>query len=206
MNKQNLVAISNVLAGFASLPQTKKGEDLREYTKRAYTAFDNFLQKQSEQIDEVADFVDTISKKAIYNAIAKIPIRRKIVEEFCKVNDPLEIQEPEEATTEEILEFNGMPKNLGEQMENDAFENLIKKLKTPKSDGITKTEAAKLAEEHFGKHEPVMPSEKKYTHGKGGTTRKYHWESEIQDLYLEDHLKFAESIGIEDRFHSEEEE
>lgn len=204
MNKQNLVPVSNLLSGFATLPEPKKGEKIETYAKRAYNSFDDFLQKQAEIIDEVADFVDTINKKGLYNAVSKVPIRRKIVAEFCKVNAPLEIQEPEEATTEEILEFNGLPKNLGEQMDDEQFQNLIKKLKTPKSDGITKTEAQKMREEHYGKFEPVMPSEKSYTHGNGGKTRKYHWESEIQDLFLSDHENFTNSLKIEDRFHTVE--
>jgi len=206
MNKQNLIPVSNVLAGIATLPEPKENEKLENYAKRAYQSFDNFLEKTAKEIDEVADFVDTISKKALYNAVAKVPIRRKIVAEWCEKNDPIEIKEPEEATAEEILEFNGLSSNLGDQMESEQFSNLIKKLKTPKSDGITKTEAQRLREEHHGKREPVMPSEKSYTHGNGGKTRKYHWESDIQDLFLSDHIKFIDSLDIEDRFHTVESE
>lgn len=204
MDKKALYIVSEILIDDA-IPNAKKGEKFEDYLKRGFQSFADFVEKRASENSAIEDYLKTVSRNNLYNAIAMVPVRSAIVGNFCKVNDPVEITEPEEATTADILEHNGLPKDLEKSMDADAFQNLIKKLKTPKSQGLTATERREMIENHHAKYEPAFPSEKEYSHGTGGTTRGWHWEADLQDEYLKDHERFTSKYKLDDRFYSEPE-
>ena len=132
-----------------------------------------------------------------------------LVKQFCRVNDSFDIEPPKEATTEEILEFNGVkgtPDMLKDAMGEEAFNDYLERLKTPKKDGLTQTEINEKREAHYAKYEPAFPSEKSYSHGSGGTTRGYHWQSDLQEEFLKDHNNFLNEYGLSDSFPEIEEQ
>lgn len=206
MKKDILPVASQIYADFV-IGMPANNSKFENFVKAQYESFDSYLAEKAEELETAADFVETLKNKPLYNAIAKVSVRQRIVANWCEVRNPVEIEEPEEASDSEILEFNGLPSDLADSMESDAFNSLMKKLKTPASKKMGKRERQELIERHYAKLQPAYPSEKTFEHnGKEGTTFGYHWSAEIQDQYLEDHIAFVEHFGINDRFHSEEPE
>ena len=197
MDKKSLSTISSLIA-FEAIPKAKKDEEFEAFVKRAYPEFDKYVQENSNPtIQEMASDM----KDELMNAIAKLSARTVIVERFCAVNKPFQLEAPKDATVQEILELNGVAgkeKDLRKIMGDSAFESYISNLKKPKKDGLTQTAIREKREEHYAEFEPVFPSEKEYTHGTGGSTRGYHWQSNLKDAYLSDHKNFVNSFGLED--------
>lgn len=199
MDKQKLNLVSELIA-YDEIPSAKKGETLEAYVSRAYPVFDSSVEKSS---NPVVKQVQEDCKDELMNAIAKLPVRRLLVSRFCQANDPFTLEPPKEATTADILEFNGVKgseADLKKIMGDEAFEAYINKLKTPKKDGMSQTEINREREKHYAKYEPLMPSEKSYSHNGGGTTRDYHWQGSIQGLYVEDHNNFLAKFNVSDQF------
>lgn len=205
MDKQTLNVISQLVAEDA-IPKAKKGEDLDKYVQRAYPKFEEAVSKSDNSI---ISEIEKDSEDPLKNAVSKLEVRRMLVKRFCQVNDPFDIEPPKEATTSDILEFNGVKgseKELKDIMGKEAFEDYINRLKTPKKDGLTQTEIKQKREQHYAKYEPAFPSEKRYSHNTGGTTRGYHWQSDLQDAFLQDHVDFLLHFDLEDSFPVIEEE
>lgn len=200
MQKQTLNTVSELIA-VESIPKAKKGEKIGEFVQRAYPLFEQFI---SESSNPVINEVQSDSEDALKNAVSKLEARIQLVKQFCRVNDPFDIEPPKEATVQEILEHNGIEasaEKMQEVMGAEQFEEYVNHLKEPKKDGLTKTEIAQKREEHYAQYTPVFPSEKTYTHnGNEGTTRGFHWQSSIQDEYLKDHLAFLDAFDLNDSF------
>lgn len=203
MDKQTLNTVSSlvaedVLAVKANAPN--EGESLQDYVARVYPEFEAAV---SASGNSVVTEIANDSADPLKNAISKLEIRRLLAEAYCEVNDPFEVEAPEEATVADILAHNevqGTEKQLRKIMGDVAFDAYIKKLRTPKSDGLSKTQVAKLREEHMARYEPLFPSEKEYTHNNGGTTRDYHWQASLQGEFVEDHERFLSEFGLSDSF------
>lgn len=199
MDKSTLNTVSELQA-FEAIPKAKEGEKLEDYVKRAYPQFEESVSKSK---NPVVLSIASDSEDEMRNAISKLSVRTRIVELYCQANDPFTLEPPKEATDEDILKFNGVQgsaEQLQEIMGAEAFEAYLKKLKTPKKDGISKRELDQKRDDHYGKYEPVMPSSKEFTHGSGGTTRGYHWDGSIQTQYLSDHQNFLSAFGLTDSF------
>jgi len=205
MKKGELNTVSELVA-FESIPQAKDGESLEDYIQRAYPAFEQFVgNSENPVIKEIKEN----SVKELHNAISKLSARRMLVKRWCMKNDPFDVQPPEEATDAEILDHNDIEASVEQMIDvmgEDNFRDYIDRLKTPKKDGHTQTEIRQMSEEHHGKYEPAYPSEKEYTHGSGGTTRKFHWEKALKDQFRQDHQKFLNEYGLEDSFPETESE
>lgn len=199
MDRKSLFVVSGLLA-FDAIPKAKKDEEFEAFVKRAYPELEKTASKSSNPV--IQDFV-TDCKDPLLNAIGKIEAKWQIVRNYCAVNDPFKLVAPKEATVEEILQHNGVKgsvSDLKKIMGDEAFDNYIERLRKPKKDGLTQTQIKEKEIEHFSKYEPVFPSEKEYTHGSGGTTRGWHWQSAIQDQYLAEHEAFLKEFGLEDSF------
>lgn len=199
MDKKSLNHVAELIS-FECLPKAKKGESLEEYVKRAYPKFEEFILKSE---NPVISQIEGDLKNPVRNAAARVSLRHRLVENWCKVNDPFELEPPKDATTDEILAHNGVESDseaLKKAMGADAFEAYIKGLKTPKKDGLSAKEVAEKRDAHFGQYEPVMPSKKEYTHGTGGETRDYHFDGSLQVQFLNDHENFLNALNLEDTF------
>lgn len=198
MDKKVLIGIVELMAqgklaplGATVLPEAKKGEKFETYLKRSFNEFE-------EKAGQVADIADSCNDP-IQNASAKLAVRMAIVENYCKVNDPFEIEQPEGESEEEILKRAGVtnPQALKDAMEEEAYQAFVNSYRK-KSKGLTKTQIAEQRVEHYAQYEPAYPVERKHNHGKGGTTRGWHFDGELQDQFVKDHLDFIERYEIEE--------
>lgn len=190
MDKQAIDTLSRLIA-FETIPTAKKNEKLETFVKRAYTQFTDGLGDSENPV--IAELAEKLSRDVLYESVAGLNARRRIVANWCRTNDPFEVPEPSEATDQEILDHNdieGTPEQLTEIMGKKGYEKLLKKLRTPKKDGKTKTEIRQEREEHFAQYEPAFPSKKEYSHNSGGTTRRFHWQKNIQQEFVDDHKAF----------------
>lgn len=205
MDKKTLNTVSELVA-VEAIPKAKKDETFEEFVNRVYGSFEEFVEKSN---NSVISEIQSDSRDPLKNAISKLEVRKTLVKQFCRVNDPFDIEPPKEATTAEILEHNGVKGSedmLKEAMGEDAFNDYLERLKTPKKDGLTQTEVNEKREEHYAQYEPAFPSEKTYSHGSGGSTRGYHWQSDLQSEFLTDHQNFLDHYGLSDSFPKVEEE
>lgn len=199
MDKQTLNTVS-MLVALEAIDPASEGEDFNDYVSRVYPEFEEFVLGSD---NSVISEIESDSEDALRNAISKLEVRRVIVQRYCAVNDKFDIEPPKEATDQEILDHNGVEGTVDELkqiMGKSAFADYLKRLKTPKKDGLTQTEINEKREQHYAQYEPVFPAQKSYSHGNGGTTRKYHWEKDLQGEFLEDHQAFLDAFDLSDSF------
>jgi hypothetical protein len=199
MEKQTLNVVSSLIA-FDAIPKAKKDESMKDYVQRAYPEFEKAVENSSNPIIQE---VKSDSEKDLHNAISKLEARIMLTRRYCQVNDPFLLEPPKEATVEEILEHNGIagsPDDLRKIMGDEPFEKYIQSLRTPKKDGLTPTKIREEEEKHYAKHEPLYPCIKEFTHNNGGTTRGYHWQSSLKDVFIQDHERFLNEYGVTDTF------
>lgn len=205
MDKKTLNTVSELVAQ-ESIPKAKKDEKFEDFVSRVYPNFEDFVSNSNNSV--IAE-IKNDSEDPLKNAISKLEVRRMLVKQYCRVNDSFDIEPPKEATTAEILEFNGVEGSEDELksiMGESAFNDYLERLKTPKKDGLTQTEINEKREAHYAKYEPAFPSEKSYSHGSGGTTRGYHWQADLQEQFLNDHQEFLDHFGLSDSFPEVEEQ
>lgn len=207
MNKQTLNDLSKLITELTPFKPNKK-EDLNSFVKRAYDGIYDKLEDLSDK--ETIQSIISDLESDMQTAVFALPVRRSIVEAWCKANDPVEISEPEDASDDDILAHNGFTASAEEMqkvMPKKDFENLMAKLRVPKSKGLGKREREAIIERHYAKYQPLFPSEKTFTHnGNEGSTFGYHWAGAIQDEYVADHQKFVAEFDLSDRFIKVEDE
>lgn len=180
----------------------KKGESLKNFTLRVIQEIPAWLRKNSSE-PLVKESINHLKEDQIYKAIFFIYLR-KIV---CDIHTPFVIGEKPELTDEELLSENGISKDLIQALPEDALQSLIKKYRKP-AQKMSALEKQKLFDEHVSKkvgdvYPDLVTFVLKYQKTKDGekspvkiSTRDYHWKSEVQDLYVENFLKFEKALGF----------
>lgn len=205
MDKQTLNLLSESVA-YNQIDSPNEGESIEEYVQRVYPQFEEYVTQTGNPIESD---IEQASKEPKRNAASKLAVRRRIVEVWCEHRDPVGIDDDDEVTDQDILDLNDIDmkaEDLKEQMSTKGYNNMLKGLKQPSSDGLTETEKRKQRNEHYAGFQPIWPSLKEHSHNSGGKTYKFHWAAELQDEFVADQLTFLDEFGLSDSFPEYEEE
>lgn len=208
--KKDVIADFSQAINHDAIPDANEGESLEEFTRRAYPEFDSFIEDRQENpvyedLKKSIIYEDFESDSAIRNAVARLFVRTRIVEKWCQVNKPFEVQEPESKSDEDLVAehiaggidaVSILKENMGEEQ----FAAYAKGFRQPKSKGKSATQVRLERLEHYAKNGgDVWPSKKTAEHnGNQSETYYFHWDANIQSQYPEDHKRFLESLGLED--------
>ena len=204
MTKNELSTVVNRSIAYRTIKENEivpvENETLTDFVNRTFNEIYIFMQAhKSEPL--VSDIISDIEDET-YNAILSTDWRIAL----CNLHSPfLAVTDGEQISDADLLEKNGISKDLQKSMPSDAVEILLKKYRTPTKNKPA-SEIRDEMEKHFKSLEPIMPKVKKYVipkTDKDGNkidtehfTRGYHWAKDIQSEYVKENNKFLSKVNI----------